>query len=145
MERVLPFLISGVLIIVGLATTSRLNARLKRYVTGATDMEILDGVPERLQPGSLGNVVLYWVDLTQATALLVGPVLGLLTVVDLSQAWVAGVYAVAILGGICLLLWLALAADESSYSSSFGWLGFTPVTAIALVIDVAAGVIAYFV
>lgn len=104
----------------------------------------MEGAPAHLQPGPLRNVVLYWVDMTQATALLVGPVLGLLTVVDLSQAWVAGAYAVAILVGVSLGLWLALAANESTYSSKFGWLGLTPVTTIALVIDVGAGLIAYF-
>jgi len=65
MERILPFLISGALIIVGLATTSRLDGRLKRYVTGATDRDVLADGPSHLQPEPLRYVVLYWVDLTQ--------------------------------------------------------------------------------
>jgi hypothetical protein len=144
MARALPFLISGVLIIVGLVTTSRLDAKLQRYVTGSTDKQVLEGAPSHLQAGPLRNVVLYWVDVTQAAALLIGPVLGLLTVVDLSQAWVAAAYAVAILAALSLGLWLALSANESTYSSKFGWLGLTPVTTIALVVDIVAGLIAYF-
>ena len=144
MARALPFLISGVLILVGLVTTSRLDSKLQKYVTGTADKAVLEGAPAHLQAGSLRNVVLYWVDMTQAAALLIGPVLGLLTVVDLSQTWVAAAYAFAILAGVSLALWLALSANESTYSSKFGWLGLTPVTAIALVIDIGAGLITYF-
>jgi hypothetical protein len=144
MARVLPFLISGVLVLIGLVTTRRLDERLKRYVTGSKDQDVLADGPSHLQPGPLKNVVLYWVDLTQATALLIGPVLGLLTIVNLADPVVAFAYAVAILGGVCMMLWLGLAADESTYSSRFGRLGLTTVTTIALVIDIGAGLVAYF-
>jgi hypothetical protein len=144
MERAYPFLISGILIIVGLVATSRLDAKLKLYVTQGPDKEFLEGGPSHLQPGPLRNVVLYWVDITQASALLIGPVLGLLILVDLSQPWVAASYAVTILVAISLILWLALAANESTYSSRSGWLGLTPVTTIGLGIDIAAGLVAYF-
>ncbi len=144
MDRAYPFLISGVLIIVGLVATSRLDARLKRYVTMSPVKEVVEGGAAHLQPGPLRNVVLYWVDITQASALLIGPVLGLLILVDLSQPWVATAYAVAVLVGIGLILWLALAADESTYGSRTGKLGLTPVTTIGLIIDIAAGLVAYF-
>ena len=147
MERAYPFLISGVLIIVGLVAMSRLDARLNRYVTGDANTNSrgdLQGNLEHLQPALLRNVVCYWVDLTQATALIIGPVLGVLIFVNLSQVWVATVYAVSIVAGIGLILWLALCADESTYSSSSGLLGLTPVTTIGLAIDIAAGVVAYF-
>lgn len=147
MERVYPFLISGVLIIIGLVVTSRLDARLNRYVTGDSNKnfheDLKDGL-SHLQPGPLRNVVCYWVDLTQATALVVGPVLGLLILIDLSQAWVASAYAISILVGIGLILWLALRADESTYSSLTGWLGLSPVTSIGLIVDIAAGIVAFF-
>ena len=144
MERVLPFLISGVLILVGLVPGARLDARLRRYVTRTPDQQVLENGPSHLQPEPLRNVVMYWVDQTQACALITGPVLGLLTVVNLTRPLVAAAYAVAILGGIALMLWLALAADESTYSSRSGWLGLTPVTSIALGIDIVAGLVAYF-
>jgi hypothetical protein len=147
MERVYPFLISGILIIVGLVATSRLDARLNRYVTGDPKKAFHDDLKDNLihlQPGSLRNVVFYWVDLTQATALIIGPLLGILILVDLAQIWIATVYAVSILVGISLILWLALCADESTYSSRSGWLGLTPVTTVGLAIDLVAGVVAYF-
>jgi hypothetical protein len=147
MERIYPFLISGVMIIIGLVAVSRLDTRLNRYVTGdpnTNSRDDLEGNLEHLQPPMLRNVVCYWVDLTQATALIIGPVLGVLILVNLSQVWVATVYAVAIVAGIGLILWLALCADESTYSSQSGWLGLTPVTSVALLVDLAAGVIAYF-
>jgi hypothetical protein len=147
MERVYPFLISGVLIIVGLVTMSRLDGRLNLYVTGDSNKDSrddLDGDLYRLQPAMLRNVICYWVDLTQATALIIGPVLGVLILVNLSQVWVATAYAVSIVVGISLILWLALRADESTYSGRSGWLGLTPVTTIGLAIDILAGVVAYF-
>ena len=147
MERAYPFLISGVLIIIGLVATSRLETRLNRYVTGDPNKAYRDelkGDLERLQPGPLRNVVLYWVDLTQASALIIGPVLGVLILVNLSQTWVAIAYAVSIMVGIGLILWLALCADESTYSSRTGSLGLTTVTIVGLDIDLAAGIIAYF-
>jgi hypothetical protein len=147
MERAYPFLISGVLILIGLITISRLDSRLNRYVTGDSNTDYLDALNDgldRLQPGPLRNVICYWVDLTQATALIIGPVLGVLIFVDLSQLWVATVYAVSILVGIGLILWLALCADESTYSSRSGWLGLTPVTTVGLAVDIAAGVVAFF-
>ena len=63
---------------------------------------------------------------------------------NLSQLWIATVYAVSILVGISLILWLALCADESKYSSRSGWLGLTPVTTVGLAVDIVAGVVAYF-
>jgi hypothetical protein len=147
MERAYPFLISGVLLLVGLVTISRLDARLNLYVTGDANKESRDDLPaslHHLQPERLRHVVCYWVDLTQATALIIGPVLGVLILVNLSQVWVATAYAVSIVVGIGLILWLALAADESTYSLRTGFLRLTPVTAIGLVIDIAAGLLAYF-
>lgn len=147
MDRAYPFLISGVLIIVGLITMSRLDGRLNLYVTGDPNKASradLTGDLYHLQPERLRNVVCYWVDLTQASALIIGPVLGVLILVNLSHVWVAIAYAVSIVVGIGLILWLALAADESAYSSRTGWLGLTPVTAIGLGIDIVAGLVAYF-
>lgn len=147
MERVYPFLISGVLIIVGLITISRLDGKLNLYVTGDSKKASRDDMPANLyhlQPEKLRNVVCYWVDLTQATALIIGPVLGVLILVNLSQVWVATAYAVSIVVGIALILWLALAADESTYGIRTGWLRFTWVTAIGLGIDIVAGLVAYF-
>jgi hypothetical protein len=146
MARAYPFLISGILILVGLVATSRLDARLKRYVTGGVNQDYhpaLSGELVHLQPGPLRNVVMYWIDVTQATALIIGPLLGVLILINLSDAWVVAVYAVAILVGIGLIVWLALSADESAYSSRAGYLGFTPVTSIGLVTDIVAGVVAY--
>src|SRR5260221_8878541 len=147
MARAYPFLISGILIIVGLVAISRLDTRLNRYVTRDPNKDFhedLKGNLDHLQPGPLRNVVCYWVDLTQATAFIIGPVLGVLILVDLSQPWVAVAYAVSIVVGIGLILWLALCADESTYSSRSGWLGLTPVTTVGLAVDLAAGVVAYF-
>jgi hypothetical protein len=147
MERAYPFLISGALIIVGLVVTSRLDARLNRYVTGDPNKNYRDDLKENLehlQPEHLRNVVCYWVDLTQATALIIGPVLGVLILVHLSQPWVATVYAVSVMLGLGLILWLALSADESTYSKGSGSLHLTPVTTIGLAIDIVAGIVAYF-
>lgn len=147
MERTYPFLVSGALIIVGLVTVSRLDGRLNLYVTGDSGKNSradLQGDLYHLQPGYLRNVVCYWVDLTQVAALIIGPVLGVLIFVDLSHVWVATAYAIAIIAGVALILWLALSADESTYSSRRGWLGLTPVTTIGLGIDVIAGLIAFF-
>jgi hypothetical protein len=71
MDRAFPFLISGVLIILGLVATSWLDARLNCYVTGSADTDFnpkLTGELAHLQPGQLWNVVLYWIDMTQAAA-----------------------------------------------------------------------------
>jgi hypothetical protein len=147
MDRAYPFLISGVLIIVGLITISRLDAKLNFYVTGDPNKTALEDLPANLyhlQPEKLRNLICYWVDLTQATALIIGPVLGVLILVNLSQVWVATAYAVSIVVGVALILWLALAADESSYGMRTGSLRFTPVTAIGLGIDIVAGLVAYF-
>lgn len=147
MDRAYPFLISGILILVGLITISRLDARPNLYVTGDPKKTSRDDLPAslyHLQPEKLRNVICYWVDLTQATALIIGPVLGVLILVNLSQVWVATAYAVSIVVGIALILWLALAADESSYGIQTGSLLFTPVTAIGLGIDIVAGLVAYF-
>jgi hypothetical protein len=147
MARAYPFLLSGLLIVVGLVATSRLDARLKRYVTGGANKEFhpaLNDALVHLQPGFLRNVVIYWIDITQATALIIGPLLGVLIFIDLSQAWVVTAYAAAILIGITLIIWLALTADESTYSSRTGSLGLTPVNSIGLIIDLACGLIAYF-
>jgi hypothetical protein len=147
MDRAYPFLISGVLIIVGLITMSRLDGRLNLYVTGDSKKASradLTGDLYHLQPEKLRHVICYWVDLTQATALIIGPVLGVLILVNLSQVWVATAYAVSIVAGIGLILWLALAADESSYSVRSGRLRLTPVTTIGLGIDIVAGFVAFF-
>jgi hypothetical protein len=147
MARTYPFLISGVLIIVGLVTMSRLDGRLNLYVTrdpDKTSRADLTGDLYHLQPEKLRNVITYWVDLTQATALIIGPVLGILILVNLSQVWVATAYAVSVVAGIALILWLALAADEGSYGVRTGRLRFTWVTAIGLGIDIVAGLVAYF-
>jgi hypothetical protein len=146
MERAYPFLISTILILVGLVATSRQDARVNRYATGSADTNVypkLSGELVHLQPGQLRNVVLYWIETTQATALIIGPVLGVLIFTNLSNPWVAGVYGGAIVIGIGLIIWLALIGDESKYSGRIGRLGFTPVTSVALIIDVAAGVVAY--
>jgi hypothetical protein len=147
MDRAFPFLISGVLIIVGLITISRLDGKLNLYVTGDSKKASRDDLPANLyhlQPEKLRNVVCYWVDLTQATALIIGPVLGVLILVNLSQVWVATAYAVSIMVGIALILWLALAADEGTYGIRTGRLRFTWVTAIGLGVDIVAGLVAYF-
>jgi hypothetical protein len=147
MTRVYPFLVSGILIIVGLVAISRLDGRLNRYVTGDPDKtynEKLSDDLAHLQPGSLRNVVVYWVDMTQSCALLVGPVLGVLVFVNLTHPLVVAAYAVSILIAIGLILWLALLADESTYNSQGGKIGLTPVTTAAIIVDLAAGVIAYF-
>jgi MFS family permease len=147
MARAYPFLISGVLILLGLAATSRLDARLQRYVTGEVNGSIppaLTGELEHLQPDPLRNVVVYWIDVTQAVALIIGPLLGVLILINLSNAWVVAIYALAILFGIGLIVRLALIADEGTYNSRAGRLGLTPVTSVALVIDIAAGLVAYF-
>jgi hypothetical protein len=147
MVRAYPFLISGILIIIGLVATSQLDARLRRYITGSTDRDFHPALKDdlvHLQPGPLRNVVIYWIDVTQATALIIGPLLGVLILINFSHAWVVAVYAVAILIGIGLIVWLALSANESTYSSLSGKLGLTWVTAIGLIVDVAAGLIAYF-
>jgi hypothetical protein len=147
MARVYPFLISGILILVGLVATSRLDERLRRYVTGGVGRDFhpaLHGELAHLQPGALRNVIVYWIDMTQATALVVGPLLGVLILVDLSRPWVAAAYAASILVGIALIVWLALSADESTYGSLTGVLGFTWVTSIGLGVDIGAGLVAYF-
>jgi hypothetical protein len=147
MARVYPFLISGILILVGLVAASRLDERLRRYITGGVGQDFhpaLKGELAHLQPGPLRNVIVYWIDMTQATALVVGPLLGVLILVDLSKPWVAAAYAASILVGIALIVWLALSADESTYSARSGYLGLTWVTSIGLAVDIAAGLIAYF-
>jgi hypothetical protein len=147
MARIYPFLVSGILIIVGLVATSRLDGRLNRYVTGDSSKNSNDELSVKLahlQPGSLRNVVIYWIDMTQSSALLVGPVLGILVFVNLAHPLVAAAYAVSILIAIGLILWLALLADESTYNSRGGKLGLTPVTTAAIIVDIAAGAVAYF-
>jgi hypothetical protein len=59
-------------------------------------------------------VVIYWIDMTQATAVIIGPLLGVLIFIDLCRGWVVAAYAAAILIGISLIVWLALSADEST-------------------------------
>ena len=148
MDRTYPFLISGILIIIGLVATSWLDARLNRYVTGNADTNFnpkLSGELAHLQPGQLRNVVLYWIDMTQAAALIIGPLLGLLILIHLSNGWVVASYAASILVGLGVILRLALMPDESKYSRREGRLGFTPVTYIGLMVDILAGLAAYLV
>jgi hypothetical protein len=146
MARAYPFLISGLMILVGLVATSRLDSKLKVYVTGGKGKEFhsaLSGDLSHLQPGFLRNVVVYWIDITQATALIIGPLLGVLIFIDLSKPWLVVAYAAATVIGIGLILWLALCADESSYSSRTGSI-FTPVSIVGLVVDIGCGLLAYF-
>jgi hypothetical protein len=147
MLRSYPFLISCTLIIVGLVAGVRLDARLNRYVTGDPTKDFnpkLTGDLDHLQPGSLRNVVCYWIDLTQATALVIGPVLGVLIFVDLSNPGVATAYAISILVGIALIIWLCLVSDERTYSGRRGRLGLTMVSTVGLSVNVICAVIAYF-
>lgn len=147
MTRVYPFLISGLMLLVGLVVSWRLDAKLTRYITGKNNLDYnakLQGELIHLQPGTMRNVVVYWIDLTQATALIIGPLLGVLIFIDRSKLWLVVAYAAAIVIGIGLILWLALCADESTYSSKTGSLGFTPVNIIGLVVDIGCGFLAYF-
>lgn len=144
MVRVYPFLISGLLIILGLVVSSRMDAKIRRYVTRDSHCEFNSDAPDHLQPGPLRNVVCYWIDLTQSAALVIGPLLGVLILIDLSNPWLRAAYAAAILVGIGMILWIALRDDMSTYASRAGRLGITPVIALGLVVNIAAGFVAYF-
>lgn len=59
MARAYPFLISGILIIIGLVATSRLDARLRRYITGSADRDFHPALKNdlvHLQPGPLRSL-----------------------------------------------------------------------------------------
>ena len=150
MVRVYPFLLSAAMIVVGLCTVTWLDERLRFYVTGDRDKTKkshpkLIGDLAHLQLDSLRNLVVYWVDMTQATALVLAPLLGLIILVHSWTTWLIYVYAGATVGGLLLILWMALGANPATYAGRRGFLNLTPVTITGLVLDVAAGLLAYFI
>jgi hypothetical protein len=139
-----PFIVATLLVLAGGAVAAivlwRLGARLSKWVE---DQKLQEKLPATFTPDSIEQFSQWTIDCAQVLTGLLAPLVGLVVLHKHTSDGLQTAYLGAFVASLLVFVWF-LSRDPSRYGK--GWPGiFTPALVVMLVVNVAAGVLAYLI